>query len=109
MSPLLESIELIVNFNVELKCLSNMIYEEQTNFADAFTDTCCPVLPSHDEVMAMQVDNMDDLQPSQVDKLKKNNTFDTAKKAHDNIVSLKARKTIFENYRAYHKEFVLSK
>jgi len=57
----------------------------------------------------MQVDNMDDLKPSQLDKLKSNDTLDTAKKAHDNLSNLKSRKTIFENYKTYHKDFVLDK
>ena len=108
-SLIFESIELIVNCNIELKCLSHMIYEDQTKFADAFTDVSNSILPSHDQVMAMQVDSMDDLKPSQIEKLKTNNNLDMAKKVHENITNLKARKTIFENYRAYHKEFVLSK
>ena len=86
-----------------------MIYEQQTTFADSFTDSSETMWPSHDQVMEMQVDNMDDLKPSQMDKLKSNNTFDKAKKAHDNITNLKARKTLVENYKTYHKEFVLEK
>jgi cytochrome c oxidase subunit 1 len=104
------SLEIIHNIDIELYCISNMIYEHATEFADAFADRSRALLPSHEKVMQMQqIEKFEDLSGRQIDKLQENGTLHEASRAHEKITQLKARKIIFENYRTFHQAFVDSR
>lgn len=108
--PLLLSLEIISNIDMELLCLNNMIYEYATEFADAFADTSRKLLPSHHKVLEMQqIEKFEDLRGRQIARLQENGTLHEAFQAHSKMTELKARKTIFENTRAFHQAFVDSR
>lgn len=107
--PLTLSLEIIKNIDIELYCLSNMHYEYLTDFADLFADPKSSLLPSHEEVMSMDIEKFEDLDGRQIDKLEKNGTLQQASEVFQKMKEVKARQTIFEHTRAFHQAFVDSK
>lgn len=107
--PLILSLEMISNIDMELYCLSNMHYEYLTDFADAFADPSSSLLPSHEQVMSMDVEKFEDLHGRQIARLQENGTLHKAFEAHTKMSEIKARIKIFENIRAYHQAYVNSR
>lgn len=110
LDPLLLSIEMIANINIELYCLDQMIYEYATEFADSFANSWDELWPSHEEVMEKQeIKKWEDLQQGQLSKLQENGTYHKAFEAYKKMNEMKARKTIFEHTKMYHQAFVDSR
>ena len=107
LSTLQESILMIQYIDTEIYCISNMIIEYATDFADAFADSSSRVLPSNQEIYEMQqIEKFQDLNGRQIARLQENGTLHKAFEAHSKMTELKARKTIFANTKAFHQAFV---
>lgn len=110
LSTLQESILMIQYIDTEIYCISNMIIEYATDFADAFADSSSRVLPSNQEIYEMQqIEKFQDLNGRQIARLQENGNLHKAFEAHSKMTELKARKTIFENTKAFHQAFVDSR
>lgn len=101
--------ESIAYINMELYVNSTMLYEYQTEFADALADPSSDLWPSHDEVMDTQVDKISDLTDQQKARLVSNNTLHAAQKAHSNIKDIEQTIRTLQDKRLQYRAFVLEK